>query len=129
MPLYSGQVPETQERKIRLDRYVAENLGLISRSQLKARLVSAKLNGKSVKLSRLLGAGDTLELEWKEPEPSELIAEDIPLKVLYEDERVVVVDKAQGLVVHPGAGNRSGTLANALLHRKRERGLDGFTRL
>jgi 23S rRNA pseudouridine1911/1915/1917 synthase len=121
MPTYDAVVPPEAGKGTRLDRYVSEELGLLSRSQLKARLVSARVNGKAVKLSRKLEAGDRIELEWKEIENSELLPQDIPLSVIWEDERAVVVDKPQGLVVHPGAGNPSGTLANALLFRRLSR--------
>jgi len=105
----------------RLDRYIAERLGILSRSQLKVRKLCARVNGKSVKLSRLVSDGDLLELEWEEPEASFLIPQKIPLEILYEDSRVVVLNKRQGMVVHPGAGNKSGTLANALLYRRLSR--------
>jgi 23S rRNA pseudouridine1911/1915/1917 synthase len=123
MPAYSGTVggPDSP----RLDRYVAEHLKLLSRSQIKARNLSARLNGKPVKLSRPVTSGDVLDLFWEEAEPSLLIPEDLYLDVLYEDHRVVVVNKAQGMVVHPGAGNHSGTLANALLFRRQSRGQAG----
>jgi 23S rRNA pseudouridine1911/1915/1917 synthase len=107
---------------LRLDRYVAETLKLLSRSQLKARVRELKVNGKGAKLSQSLKGGDALELSWTDPPPSELIPEDLPLDILYEDERVVVINKRQFMVVHPGAGNPRGTLANALLHRRLERG-------
>ncbi|MFP3041650.1 RluA family pseudouridine synthase [Treponema primitia] len=116
MPDYSCTVEDGSSR---LDLYVAEKLKLLTRSQLKTKLLSARLNGKPVKLSRPVKPGDLLELSWAEPPPLNLIPEDIPLCILYEDERVVVIDKAQGMVVHPGAGNRTGTLANALLFRHR----------
>jgi 23S rRNA pseudouridine1911/1915/1917 synthase len=103
---------------LRLDRYVAEDLKLLTRSQLKTKLLGAKLNGRPAKLSRLVKPGDLLELTWADPEPLTLLPEDLPLDILYEDDRVAVINKAQGMVVHPGAGNRSGTLANALLHRR-----------
>ncbi len=115
-------VPDDCGNGLRLDRFVSEREGAVTRSQLKARLTAAKVNGKPVKLSRLLAPGDRIELELKDPEAADLLPEDIPLEVLYEDDRVVVVDKRQGLVVHPGAGNRSGTLANALLFRRLSRG-------
>jgi 23S rRNA pseudouridine1911/1915/1917 synthase len=120
MPGYSGMV-EGAVKDLRLDRYVAEELKLLTRSQLKTRLLSARLNGKPIKLSRPVNPGDLLELTWAEPEPLYLSPEDIPLRILYEDDRVVVIDKAQGMVVHPGAGNRTGTLANALLYRRLSR--------
>jgi 23S rRNA pseudouridine1911/1915/1917 synthase len=102
----------------RLDRYVAEELKLLTRSQLKTKLLGARVNGKAAKLSRAVKPGDQLELLWADPEPPALLSENIPLDILYEDELVVVLNKAQGMVVHPGAGNHSGTLANALLYRR-----------
>jgi 23S rRNA pseudouridine1911/1915/1917 synthase len=125
MPAYSGVVEGALPDTLRLDRYVAEHLKLLSRSQIRAKNLVARLNGKPVKLSRAVKSGDTLELTWEEAEPSLLIPEDLPLDVLYEDDRVVVVNKAQGMVVHPGAGNHSGTLANALLFRRLGRGQAG----
>jgi 23S rRNA pseudouridine1911/1915/1917 synthase len=107
------QIPEG----IRLDRYVSETLSLLSRSQIKARNLKAKVNGKDVKISRLVKQGDLLELNWDEEPPVHIIPQDIPLEIIYEDERCIVVNKAQGMVVHPGAGNRQGTLANAVLFR------------
>lgn len=101
----------------RLDVYVSETLGLLTRSQFKARLRSARVNGKPAKSSRILKPGDSLSLSWEEEPPSGLEPEDIPLAVLYEDERVIVVDKAQGMVTHPAHGNWRGTLANALAGR------------
>ena len=121
MPSYS-QTVEGLSCGIRLDRYVAENLRILSRSQIKARSLAAKINGKDVKISRIVNNGDLLELCWKDAEPVNIIGEDIPLDILYEDERVVVLNKQQGMVVHPGAGNRRGTLANALYYRKLQRG-------
>ena len=104
--------------KMRLDRYIAESLHLLSRSQIKARELKAAVNGKETKISHAVKNGDALELLWKEAEPVNIIPENIPLDILYEDERAVVLNKPQGMVVHPGAGNRSGTLANALYYRK-----------
>lgn len=89
----------------------------MTRSQIKRRNVKAAVNGKDVKISFLVKTGDALELSWDKDAPCSLIAEDIPLDVIYEDDAVVVVNKAQGMVVHPAAGNWSGTLANALLWR------------
>jgi 23S rRNA pseudouridine1911/1915/1917 synthase len=119
---YSGRIGENVPQGLRLDRYVAEYLGLLSRSQIKAKNLAARVNGKDVKISRRVKTGDLLELSWAEEGPSHLVPEDLPLDVLYEDGRVVVINKAQGMVVHPGAGTPSGTLANALLFRRLERG-------
>ncbi|MDR0563209.1 MAG: RluA family pseudouridine synthase [Spirochaetaceae bacterium] len=125
MAQYSCVVAEGLPPGLRLDRYIAEHLKILTRSQVKARTLTARLNGKAVKVSRILKSGDALELTWADPEPASLIPENLPLRILYEDSRVVVVDKDQGIVVHPGAGNRRGTLANALLFRRlRQGGLD-----
>ena len=120
MPSFSCTVEDTIPPGLRLDRYAAEYLKILSRSQIKARNLEARLNGKAVKISRLLRGGEHLELSWAEAESPFLIPENIPLDVIYEDRRVIVVNKAQGMVVHPGAGNRQGTLANALLYRRLE---------
>jgi 23S rRNA pseudouridine1911/1915/1917 synthase len=116
MPVFSGIVEHTQG--IRLDRYVAECLGLLSRSQFKTRSMIAAVNGKQVKRSRIVKNGDHVDLSWQEAAGPNLEAEDLPLRVIYEDPHVIVIDKAQGMVVHPGAGNHSGTLVNALLFRR-----------
>lgn len=121
MPCFSGVVEAGVPGGLRLDRYVAECRGLLSRSQIKARSLTARLNGRAVKLSRLVKPGDLLELSWNEAEPLNLIPEDIPLDIVYEDRRAVVINKPQGMVVHPGAGNRRGTLANALYFRRLQR--------
>ncbi|MDR0452087.1 MAG: RluA family pseudouridine synthase [Treponema sp.] len=122
MQNYSGPVPCGVPGDLRLDRYIAEYLRLFSRSQIKAKKLRAAVNGKEAKVSRLVKPGDFLELAWPDPEPEILLPEDIPLDIIYEDSRVVVVNKAQGMVVHPGAGNHSGTLANALLGRRLRQG-------
>jgi 23S rRNA pseudouridine1911/1915/1917 synthase len=117
MPCLSQTIEEQLSQNLRLDRYVSENLRLLSRSQIKARCLKAKVNGKEVKLSRPVKHGDKLDLCWDDSPPEDIIPQDIPLEIVYEDERCVVINKAQGLVVHPGAGNRQGTLANALYFR------------
>ncbi|MDR2303550.1 MAG: RluA family pseudouridine synthase [Treponema sp.] len=121
MPSFSAVVKPDLAGEFRLDRYLSEELQLLPRSQIKSRLREARINGKPVKLSRLVKPGDLLEIRWAEREPEALIPEDIPLDIVYEDDRVVVVNKMQGMVVHPGAGNYRGTLANALLQRRLSR--------
>ena len=117
MPSFCCTVEEQIPGGLRLDRYVAEYKGLLSRSQIKARSLQGKINGKPVKISRPVRTGDLIELSWNEAEPQRLIPEDIALDIIYEDERAIVINKPQGMVVHPGAGNRQGTLANALYFR------------
>jgi 23S rRNA pseudouridine1911/1915/1917 synthase len=114
---YSGVVGELPG-KIRLDRYIAESLKLLNRSQIKSRALEAALNGKPVKLSRAVKTGDKLKLSWLAAAPVYLTPEPIPLTLIYEDNHCAVINKPQGMVVHPGAGNHSGTLANALFWRR-----------
>lgn len=75
------------------------------------------MNGRAARASRRLRDGDRVRVEIPEPEPSILTAEPLPLAIVHEDEDLVVLDKPAGLVVHPGAGVRRGTLVHALLHR------------
>jgi 23S rRNA pseudouridine1911/1915/1917 synthase len=123
MDVYSGIVDLPEYIGKRLDVYIAEHLRLMRRSQIKARRLRAQVNGKNVKISRLVKNGDEIYLSWEQSPPLMLSPEYIPLDIVYEDQRVIVINKAQGLVVHPGAGNAGGTLANALLwHIRQKRG-------
>jgi 23S rRNA pseudouridine1911/1915/1917 synthase len=122
MPCLSHTIEEQFSQPVRLDRYVSETLRLLSRSQIKARFLTAKINGKDVKNSRIVKQGDILELRWQNSPPVNLLPQDIPLEIIYEDENCIVVNKAQGMVVHPGAGNRQDTLANALYFRRLNKG-------
>lgn len=117
MPSFSTIVSDISSGGLRLDRYIAEGLCLLSRSQIKARQLKAKVNGKDVKISRPVKNGDAVELAWNEAEPVNIIPENIPLDIIFEDRRSIVINKSQGMVVHPGAGNWRGTLANALYYR------------
>ena len=117
MPSHTCTVEDTVPQGLRLDRYIADHLKILSRSQIRPRKLEARINGKLVKISRILKGGDFLELSWLNAESPFLVPQDLPLDVIYEDKRVIVVNKAQGMVVHPGAGNRQDTLANALLYR------------
>jgi 23S rRNA pseudouridine1911/1915/1917 synthase len=124
MPSLSYVINECLPHGLRLDRFVSEYLRLLSRSQIKARNLSAKINGKEAKLSRPVKQGNLLELLWDDSPVQDIVPQNIPLDIIYEDERCVVVNKPQGLVVHPGAGNRQGTLANALCYVKMQRGTE-----
>ncbi len=105
------------EEPIRLDIYASTAQG-ISRSRLKNGLQSLTVNGKNAKLSLKLLGGESVYIEWEDPVPEVIEAQDIPLSIIFEDDFVCVVDKKQGLVTHPGAGNMSGTLVNALMFHR-----------
>ncbi|HUX19842.1 MAG TPA: RluA family pseudouridine synthase [Spirochaetia bacterium] len=110
-------IEDPQFAGIRVDRYVAEELSLFTRSQLKSREVTILVNGRAAKWSRHLVVGDIVALSWENAPESTITAEPIDLDVLYEDHDVVVVNKPQGMVVHPAAGNFTGTLVQGLLYR------------
>ncbi|QNN66499.1 RluA family pseudouridine synthase [Sphingomonas lutea] len=89
----------------------------MSRERLKALVRSGALSGGAIRDPASKVRGDEVfSLTVPEPEPAHNEAQDIPLRVTFEDEHLLVVDKPAGLVVHPAAGNRDGTLVNALLH-------------
>jgi 23S rRNA pseudouridine1911/1915/1917 synthase len=102
---------------LRVDRYLSEVSGLATRSQIQ-RLMREGLvlvDGKPAKPSHRLRGGEALSVTIPDPEPSGIDAEEIPLDILYEDGDLLVVNKPAGMVVHPAAGVRTGTLVNALL--------------
>ncbi len=100
---------------MRLDVYVSEQLGLFSRSQARGRILDAAVNGIPARLARKVRHGDLVTLSYVDAPTTDLVPQDIPLDVLFENDDVIVVDKRQGMVVHPGSGNATGTLLNALL--------------
>lgn len=102
---------------LRADRFLSDRVNIASRSQLRQRLAGLRVNGHAAKPSARLGNGDRVEAVLTPPRPRHAEPAPIPLRILFEDRNVVVVDKPSGMVVHPGDGNRGGTLVNALLYR------------
>ncbi|MBA3449310.1 MAG: RluA family pseudouridine synthase, partial [Pseudaminobacter sp.] len=104
----------------RLDQWLAGALGPdFSRNRVQGliRQGAVRVGGAVVlEPKRKMGAGDKVSFDMPEPEPAEPAGENIPLDILYEDDQLIVIDKPPGLVVHPGAGNWTGTLVNALVH-------------
>src|SRR6187397_1333933 len=110
----------------RLDRFLAAHLPALSRSQIQ-RLIEdghVTVSRGRAKPGLAIAAGTEVTVVVPPPAPATTVAEDLPLTILYEDQDIVVVDKPAGMVVHPAAGHRSGTLVNALLHHVR--GLSGI---
>ena len=117
---------------VRLDAFLASrDLGL-TRSALQKLLEDGmvRVDGKAVKKNYRTKAGDEIELELPEPEIPEILPEDIPLDIRYEDEDVIVLNKPKGLVVHPAPGHWSGTLVNGLMYHCRDSlsGINGVLR-
>ncbi len=110
-------VVEPGERGQRLDRVLQARVADLSRSRLQALIAAgrARVDGRPAKPGQRLRPGARITLEVPPPEPLALAPEPIPLDVVYEDPAVLVLNKPPGLVVHPGAGHRTGTLVHALL--------------
>jgi len=103
----------------RLDRALAASIPTLSRERLKSLIRSGAVDSGGTLLrdpALKVRGTENLQLAVPEPEPARNEPQDIPLRVVFEDEHLLVVDKPAGLVVHPAAGNRDGTLVNALLH-------------
>ena len=101
----------------RVDVFLSEVLTDITRSQIKKSIDDGLtlVNGKSTKSGKTLKNGDSVEFESKEYE-TDILPEDIPLDIVYEDSDIAIINKPQGMTVHPAVGNFSGTLVNALLY-------------
>ncbi|MCB1224790.1 MAG: RluA family pseudouridine synthase [Verrucomicrobiales bacterium] len=102
----------------RLDRYLQARLPDLSRARIQdlIRQGHITLNGQPTKPGAPLKLGQRISVTIPEPTSVEVVAQDIPLDILHEDEDILVLNKPSGLVVHPAAGNPDGTLVNALLH-------------
>lgn len=116
----------------RIDSFIASYYDELSRSAA-IKLIedgSILVNGKAVAKNYKLRAGDILTVSIPEPKEYEILPEDIPLDIAYEDDDLLVVDKPKGMVVHPAAGHYSGTLVNALMFHCRDSlsGINGVLR-
>ena len=116
----------------RIDKFLAEQYEDLSRSFLQKLLKSGEVmvNGRPVKASYKAAEGDTISFEVPEAVEPEIVPEDIPLDILYEDHDVILVNKPKGMVVHPAAGHYTGTLVNALMYHCKEdlSGINGVLR-
>ncbi len=115
-------VAAPDEGGLRLDAWLARRLPFLSRARLQALIAAGHvlLDGAPARSSARLRAGQAVSVHVPAPAPATPEPEDIPIDVVHEDSRVVVVNKPAGLVVHPGAGNARGTLVNALLGHVRD---------
>ncbi len=105
----------------RLDRYLVERMPEISRSTFQRLIGDHHLlvNGLPTKPNHRPRAGDAITIHWPAPESSEVLPEEMPLEILFEDEDLLVINKPADLVVHPSAGHKTGTIVNAVLHHCR----------
>ena len=102
----------------RLDAFLARSVENMSRSGAQKLLEDGHVlrNGKPGKKNDKLNEGDEIRLTIPEPEPVDIVAKQIPLEIVYEDEDVLVINKPKGLVVHPAAGHQEDTLVNGQKH-------------
>ncbi len=109
---------KAEEDNLRIDKFLTASLNDFTRSRIQ-KLIDGELvtvSGKAVKASYKLKAGEEIEIVIPDAQSLDAVGENIPLDIVYEDDCMLVVNKPQGMVVHPAAGNYSGTLVNALLY-------------
>ena len=112
------KIPEGKKKE-RIDTFLANSIEHTSRAKVQKLLKNelVKVNGKIVKANYKISAGDVIDVTVPiSPRPDKIEPEDIPLDIVYEDDYLMVINKPAGMVVHPSAGNYTGTLVHALLH-------------
>ena len=111
-------IVENNSNDVRIDKWIFEQNKDMSRSMLQKLLKDNQVtvNGKPVTKSYKINIGDKITVEIPEPVELNVLPENIPIEIVYEDDDLLVVNKPKGMVVHPAAGNYNGTLVNALLY-------------
>lgn len=107
-----------ENEKVRIDNYLSDKLD-ISRSKVQKLIKDGNVlvNGQSVNVSYKVKIGDVIEYSLDLNEETDITPEDIPIDIVYEDDDLLVINKASGMVVHPAPGHYTGTLVNALLYK------------
>ena len=125
-------IAEESDINKRIDVFLSKNLESFSRSYIQDLIKKGKatIGGKTIKANYRLREGDIVALAIPKPEPLEILPENTPLDIVYEDNDVILVNKPKGMVVHPAAGHYSGTLVNALLYHCKDNlsGINGVLR-
>ena len=106
-----------EEQNIRLDKIIATIDDSISRTGVQRLIEEGKIlvNEKQEKPSYKVNEGDIIKIEKEEPQEIDLKPQEIPIDIIYEDKDILIINKAKGMVVHPGNGNPDGTLVNAVM--------------
>lgn len=122
----------TEGAQVRIDKYLAEAMPEVSRSFIQKLLKDGKVlvDGKTAKANYKLSGKEELSISIPQQEEPDILPENIPLDILYEDRDLIVVNKPKGMVVHPAAGHYTGTLVNALMYHCRDElsGINGVMR-
>lgn len=125
-------VIDEEHAGIRIDKFLSEELPDMSRSYIQKLIKENQIivNSNKVKANYKTNIGDILILEEPELKEPDIVAENIPLDILYEDDDILIVNKPKGMVVHPSAGHYSGTLVNALMYHCKDNlsGINGVMR-
>lgn len=131
MKSYTFTINEITQN-IRIDKFLSENIPDITRSAIQGYIAggNVKVNSEVVNKNYKARINDIVTIEIPAPIPLEALPENVPLDIVYEDNDVIVVNKPKGMVVHPAAGNYTGTLVNALLHHCKDSlsGINGVLR-
>ena len=116
----------------RLDIYLSENIKDVTRSYIKTLIDDNKVlvNNKSQKSGYKIKLNDSIDVTFEEKKNEDIIAQDIPLEILYEDDDIIIVNKPKGMVVHPANGNNTGTMVNSLMlsHQGKLSSINGVIR-
>lgn len=125
-------IVEQNDAGTRVDRYLSDELEDLSRSYIQKLIKDGcvKINGLTIKANYKVDSGDILVVEKPDVTELQILAEDIPLNIIYEDDDIIVINKPKGMVVHPAAGHYTGTLVNALMYHCRDNlsGINGVLR-
>lgn len=126
--IYKVEDPEA----IRIDQYLSIQDDDLTRTYVKKLIDDSRIvvNGKIAKASYKVKSGDNIEVDMPDMEEVEILPEKMDIKIVYEDDDMLVIDKDKGIVVHPGHGNTSGTLVNGLMysHKDKLSGINGVIR-
>jgi 23S rRNA pseudouridine1911/1915/1917 synthase len=117
------QIIYNEDSSIRIDKYLAEKIPDLTRSYIQKLILDEQIlvNDQTIKANYKVAKNDTITLFTVKPKVLEVVAQDIPIEIIYEDDQLLVVNKPVGMVVHPAPGNYTGTLVNAIMFHCKNR--------
>ena len=115
-------IVEKEDTSKRLDVYLSEKNADITRSYIKNLIDEGKIlvNSKKVKSGYKIKFNDSIDVEIVEKQAENIVPEDIPLNIVYEDDDIIIINKEKGMVVHPANGNYTGTVVNSLMNSHKD---------
>lgn len=121
-----------EDLQVRIDKFLSDEYSDLSRSFIQKLLKNGEVlvNDLPVKSNYKLRMDDVVKVEFNPPTEPDILPEDIPLNIIYEDEDILIVNKPKGMVVHPAAGHYNGTIVNAVMHHCKDSlsGINGVMR-